>query len=121
MNSGDKDANGLRAEERFTRIRDYFFECMRFAGQSRPELYHRPKPGEAREPTEEEVVRRWADRLDVELRHVLIGINRAFVAAAERGDIVASFRYCVPQIVKRLSETRETSVGEGPRIAGGSR
>jgi len=96
---GPWDKQGKDAQERFTEIRAHFLECLKFAGVSRTELYYRPKPGDAREPTEEEIVRKWAAALEVPLNDILAGITRAFDVAGRRGDVVTSFRYCVLRIV----------------------
>ena len=63
------------------------------------------------EPTEEDVVHRWAEILAVPVNDIVIGIQRAFVAAGERGQIVTSFRYCVPHIQARIREKSETRAG----------
>ncbi len=110
----EQDRAGKSAEQRFAEIREYFLACMEDAGHARKELYHRPKPGDAREPTEEELVRRWAGTLAVPVNDILIGIERAFVMAANRGQVVTSFRYCVPHILNRFAEMREMRVGEPP-------
>ncbi len=110
--SGEQDRNGKSAEQRFAEIRGYFLACMEAAGHARTELYYRPKPGDAREPTEEELVRRWAGTFAVPVNDILIGIARAFKLAAERGQVVTSFRYCVPHILNRFAEMRESRVGE---------
>ena len=107
------DATGKTAEQRFAEIRKYFLEMLAFSGSSRAELYSRPKPGEAREPTEEEIVRRWAQAIHVSVNDICIGIQRAFMGAADRGQVVTSFRYCVPHIVARCNELRESRSGMG--------
>ena len=96
----------MEIEARFAAIRAYFLECLKLAGQARTELYYRPKPGDAREPTEKEVARRWAQIEAVAVGDICAGIARAFAQAAERGESVASFRDCVPHIQDRLNETR---------------
>lgn len=55
--SRGRDAIGKTAEERFEEIRRMFLDMLALSGVSRTYLYSRPKPGDAREPTEEEVVR----------------------------------------------------------------
>lgn len=112
MRPEGKDRDGNTATERFAAIRAYFLQCLECAGHARQELYYRPKPGDAREPTEEEVVRRWANWLEVPLNDVLVGIQRGFMAAAERGQIVTSFRYCMPHIHSRLEEMKGSRVGQ---------
>lgn len=114
MNTLLKDAIGKTPDERFAEIRAYFFEHMKMAGGSRTELYSRPKPGESREPTEEEVVMRFARTVSVTVNDIQIGIARAFAAAADRRNVVTSFRYCVPHIVARCNELRESRAGLGP-------
>jgi len=106
-----RDNTGKTAAERFAAIREYFLACLNFCGHSRTELYHRPKPGDLREPTEEELVRRWAETISVPLNDILIGIKRAFEEAPDRGHVVTSFRYCVPHIVKRAHEMKYSRVG----------
>ena len=96
----------IEIEARFAGIRAYFLECLKLSGNGRAELYYRPKPGDAREPTEEEVVRRWAENTAVSVSDIVAGIARAFAHAAERGQAVSSFRDCVPHIQDRLNETR---------------
>lgn len=96
----------VEIEARFAGIRAYFLECLKLAGNGRTELYYRPKPGDAREPTEEEVVRRWAELEAVAVNDICAGIMRAFAHAAEHGQAVSSFRDCVPHIQARLYETR---------------
>jgi hypothetical protein len=98
------DKEGKNAEARFTEIRAHFLECLKFGGIDRKELYYRPKPGDAREPTEEEVVRKWAAGLNVPVNDILAGITRAFEMAGRRGDVVTSFRYCVPHIVNAATD-----------------
>jgi hypothetical protein len=105
------DKAGKNSQERFLAIRRCFLECLEISGHSRTELYYRPKPGDLREPTEEEVVRRWAEFVDVPVNDILIGIARAFLAAGDSGKIVTSFRYCVPHIQARLNEMRDARVG----------
>jgi hypothetical protein len=105
------DRDGKNEQERFVKIREFFLAYLEGYGNPRKELYHRPKPGDAREPTEEEIVRRWAGELRVPLNDILIGIQRAFEGAGERGAVVTSFRYCIPQIVNRQREMRESRVG----------
>lgn len=106
-----RDAAGKDAQQRFLEIREDFLARLADSGQSRTELYYRPKPGDAREPTEEEVVRHWAEQLGIPVNDILIGIQRAFEVAAEQGRVVSSFRFCVPQIVARLNEMRGSRVG----------
>ncbi len=100
-----RDAAGKTTEERFTEIRAHFLECLKLGGISRTDLYYRPKQGDAREPTEQEVVWKWADTHAVPVNDILVGITRAFEFASGRGDVVTSFRYCVPHIVNRVQET----------------
>jgi hypothetical protein len=107
----DQDRDGKNENERFAAIRDFFLESLKAYGNPRTELYYRPKPGDAREPTEEEIVRHWAAELRVRLNDILIGIERAFTLASERGAVVTSFRYCVPHIVNRQVEMRDSRVG----------
>ncbi len=99
-----RDAKAMNAEQRFAEIRAHFLACLKLSGVSRTELYCRPKPGDSREPTEEEVVRQWATELSVPVNDILIGISRAFDRACERGDVVTSFRYCVPHLVNCATE-----------------
>lgn len=107
------DREGKNEQERFVKIREFFLASLEAYGNPRKELYHKPKPGDAREPTEEEVVRRWAGELRVPLNDILVGIQRAFQSAAERGAVVTSFRYCVPQVMNRQIEMKESRVGSG--------
>lgn len=93
-----RDAKEKSTQERFAEIRQFFLAKLEESGQSRTELYYRPKPGDAREPTEEEIVRRWAARTALSIEWICAGIHNAFVTAGERGAIVTSFRYCVPHI-----------------------
>lgn len=102
--SDQRDAKGMNAEQRFMEIRAHFLACLKLSGVSRAELYYRPKAGDMREPTEEEVVRKWAATLAVPVNDILIGISRAFDKACERGDVVTSFRYCVPHLVNVATE-----------------
>ena len=104
------DVIGKPVEERFAEIARYFLESLACNGIRR-ELYSRPKPGDAREPTEEEVVRRWAAQVHVSVNDICIGIQRAFMAAADSGKVVTSFRWCVPHIVARCNELRDARVG----------
>ncbi len=113
------DAIGKTAEDHFEEIRRYFLECLKLSGLSRSELYYRPKPGDAREPTEFEQVRKWAQVLEVSVNDICTGICRAFDGAAARGHNVTSFRYCEPQIQARLTEMRESRVGLGPEVRRG--
>lgn len=106
-----KDAAGKSAEERFAEIRSFFLAKLEEAGHSRRELYNRPKPGDAREPTEEEVVRRFAEILLIPVNDICMGIQRAFEFAECHGGVVSSFRYCVPQIQARLREVKDARVG----------
>jgi hypothetical protein len=96
--SDARDKNGKDAEERFTEIRAFFLAQVKESGQSRAELYWRPRLGDAREPTEEEIVRRWAGRLDIPTSWICLGIQTAFETAAKLNAVVTSFRYCVPHI-----------------------
>ncbi|HLZ92950.1 MAG TPA: hypothetical protein VKQ28_14650 [Candidatus Acidoferrum sp.] len=105
------DRDKKTAQERFAEIRKFFLAWLEDSGHARTELYYRPKPGDSREPTEEEIVRRWAADLRIPLNDILIGVQRAFEGAAERGAVVTSFRYCVPQIVSRIQEMRGSRVG----------
>lgn len=90
---------GKTTEERFAAIREFFLEQLKMAGSARRELYRFPKPGAPQgEPTERDVVLEWARCQDAALNDVLFGIQRAFEKAEERGDVVTSFRYCVPHI-----------------------
>jgi hypothetical protein len=111
--SPNDDATGKNAEQRFVELRKYFLDCLVIGGQGRKELYFRPKPGEAREPTEEELVRKWAQTLAVPVNEICIGIQRAFALKAEMGQAVVNFRECVPQIQRRMSELREARAKEG--------
>lgn len=76
------DRDGKNAQQRFEEIRTFFLAWLESSGHSRTELYYRPKPGEAREPTEEEIVRKWAGELRVPLHDILVGIQNAFEGAA---------------------------------------
>jgi hypothetical protein len=107
------------AQERYEWIRECFLQCLRETGQSRMNLYSTPKPGDAREPTEDELVRRLAGRLDVSLEDIRTGIYRAFGAAVHRGNLVTSFRYCMPQIQTTLAEKRNMA-GCGPQLPVGA-
>lgn len=106
-----RDATGKHADQRYFEIVRCFFELLNASGVSRTVLYSRPKPGDAREPTEQEVVQRWAETLGVSVNDISIGIQRAFAKAAERGDVVTSFRYCVPHIVARCQELQKGRSG----------
>jgi hypothetical protein len=108
------DAIGKSQEERFREIREYFMECLSLWGGGRRELYNRPRLGDAREPTEEDLVRRWAGTLTVSVNDICIGIQRGFAAAADRKCAVTSFRYLNPHIVARCAELRESQAGIGP-------
>lgn len=112
MNRAERDAIGKTADERFAEIRRYFLEMLALHGSARMELYYRPKPGDSREPTEEDVVRHWAQQLGVPVNDICIGMHRAFAAALERRQVVTSFRYCVPHIITRLAELKEARVGQ---------
>src|ERR1700730_3003473 len=101
----ERDRDGENEQERFVRIRKYFLAWLEEAGHTRTERYNSPKFGKC-EPTEQDVVRSWAKEVRVPVNDILIGIDRAFTGAAERGAVVTSFRYCVPQIVGRLNEMR---------------
>lgn len=105
------DRDGKNAQQRFEEIRTFFLAWLEGSGHARTELYYRPKPGEAREPTEEEIVKKWAAELRVPLNDILIGIQRAFEGAAAAQKVVTSFRWCVPQIVNRQVEMKESRVG----------
>ncbi len=111
------DATGKNAEQRFVELRRYFLDCLAFAGVTRQatglELYYQPKPGEVREPTEEELVRRWAQTLAVPVNEIYIGIQRAFALKAEMGQTVKNFRECTAEIQRRMSELREARAKEG--------
>jgi len=107
-----RDATWKSPQQRFEEISKFFLEMLAEHGNSRAELYYRPKPGEAREPTEEEVVRSWSNTVNVSVNDICIGIQRAFAAAAGRGHVVTSFRYCVPQIHTRLAELRDARAGQ---------
>lgn len=105
------DKKGKSAETRFAEIREFFLAKLRESGQTRAELYYRPKPGDAREPTEEEVVRRWAARTEIPVSWITAGIHNAFVTAEQLSAVVTSFRYCVPHITTYVSQaTRQTQV-----------
>lgn len=104
------DATGKTGDERFVEIRGVFLELLAASGQSRAELYARPKFGDSREPTETEIVRRWAETFEVSVNDICIGMQRAFAGNA----VVTSFRYCVPQIILRVKELRDSRVGLGP-------
>lgn len=106
--SAPVDRDGMSAEDRFAEIRKFFLAWLADSGHARTELYRSPKLGQC-EPTEEEVVRQWANDLNVRLNDVLIGIQNAF----GQGKLVTSFRYCVPQIVARVREMAESRVGSG--------
>jgi hypothetical protein len=110
----DRDAIGKTAEERFEEIERHFFELLEASGVSRrPQAFYiRPKPGDAREPTEGEVVRRWAETLHISVNDICIGIQRAFTTAAEKRAVITSFRYCVPHIIARCNELRDARAGE---------
>jgi len=105
--SDERDRNGKNAEERFAEIREFFLDKMRESGQSRTELYYRPKLGDAREPTEEEIVRRWAARTDIPASWICLGIQTAFETAAKLNTVVTSFRYCVPHIQNAANAATE--------------
>jgi hypothetical protein len=92
------------AEERFAAIREFFLQQLKMAGSSRRELYSFPKAGApSGEKTERDVVLEWA-RCDAAVNDILLGIQRAFEKAEERGDVVTSFRYCEPHIVNTVTE-----------------
>jgi len=110
------DATGKNADERFAALRNYFFELLAAFGGSRKFLYAQPKPGDAREPTEEELVRKWAEHLEVPVNTIMQGMVAGFNAAAERGLVVTSFRYLEPQILARVNATADTRVGQGPVV-----
>jgi hypothetical protein len=112
MSDVPRDAIGKTPQERFEEIRSFFLEMLAEHGNSRKELYYRPKLGDSREPTEEEVVRKWAAQVGVRVNDIVIGIQRAFSHAADHGQVVTSFRYCVPHVVARLNEMRGARVGE---------
>jgi hypothetical protein len=111
MREPPRDAVGKKPEERFLEIERYFLEMLSVSGVSRAALYSRPKPGDAREPTEQQVALRWAHSVNVSVNDICIGIQRAFAAAAERRAVITSFRYCVPHIVARCNELRDSRVG----------
>ena len=50
----NKDRDGKNEQERFEAIRNFFLGSLESYGNPRTELYYRPKPGDAREPTEED-------------------------------------------------------------------
>jgi hypothetical protein len=104
------DATGKNADQRFVEIRRYFLDCLMVSGRGRKELYFQGKQGDAREPTEEELVRRWAYRFDVPVNDICIGIQRAFAAAA-----VMNFRECADKIGSRVDEIRSSRAKEGWR------
>jgi phage FluMu gp28-like protein len=113
----NKDATGKTAAERFEAIRKEFLDLLGASGHARTELYCRPRTGEkAQLPTELEQVRSWAAHLEFSVNDIAIGIQRAFQHAAASGHIVTSFSYCVPQIVARLNELRESRTGAGPQF-----
>jgi hypothetical protein len=98
-------------QQRFAEIREYFLDYLKDFGQPRAELYFRPKPGDAREPTEEELVRRWAQIVNVPLEQIRIGILQAFMEAAGKGQRIVTFRDCVPHIRARADEWRDGATG----------
>ncbi len=104
-----RDATGKSADERFAAIRAFFLAQLALHGMTR-DLYSRPKPGDSREPTEEELVRRDAEDLNVSVNDICIGIQRAF----DSGAIVRSYRFCRPHIIARVKELRESQAGLGP-------
>ena len=110
------DATGKNADERFAMLRAYFFELLQLYGIRRKFLYAQPKPGDAREPTEEELVRKWAAHLEVPVNTIMQGMVAGFNVAAERGLVVTSFRYLEPQILARVNATAESRVGQGPVV-----
>ena len=115
------DAIGKSPAERFLEIRREFLSLMAAHGHTRAELYSRTKPGEAREPTEEDLIRRWAEALSVSVNDIAIGIQRGFMAAAAQGKVVSSFRWCQPHIVARMSELRESQAGANFNVSGNVR
>jgi hypothetical protein len=104
-------------EGRFQQIEAWFLGALRERGivRSPHALYNRPKPGDAREPTEEELVRRIAEDRRIALDDVWHGINNAFLYARSKGNQVVSFRFCIGFIQARLDQTREAAAGRGPR------
>jgi len=109
-----KDLTGKDAHQRFAEIRGFFLERLGQSGQARAELYFRAKPGDAREPTEEEVVRKWSEKTWVSVNDIYIGIHRAFEAATKCGQVIATFRNCEPFVagrVKELSDSRAEQWG----------
>jgi len=120
VQAAQQDRNGLSIARRFELIRGYFLARLAASGVTR-ELYNRPKLGDAREPTEEELVRRFAEYTHIPLQDIEDGIERAFAVAGERGGAVTSFRYCQPQILIVVSLRAEARVGQGPLAHGGRR
>lgn len=108
-----RDREGKTAEERFAAIREFFLEQLRQSGHARRELYKYPKPGAREAETEVDVVLQWASATAVRLNDILFGIQRAFELAAERGDVVTSFRYCVPQITNCATEAARRDCSKG--------
>lgn len=105
----NSDATGKTVDERFELIRRYFLELSAEQGVTR-DLYYRPKPGDSREPTEAELVRRDAENLSLSVNDIAIAIQRAF----DTGAIVYSYRFCRPHIIARIKELRESQAGLGP-------
>jgi len=109
------DATGKNAGQRYAEVRRYFLEMLGLSGHIRTELYYRPRTGPHKGlPTEQQLVRGWAESLEIPVNDICIGIQRAFQQAQANGQVVSSFAYCVPQIVARVGELREARVGMGP-------
>lgn len=111
MNDELRDALNKTVNERFLEVREYFLDSLKLSGMPERDLYTQPKPGDAREPTEEELVRRWAAQVAVPVNDICIGIQRAFQTAAAEGGVVRSFRFCIAHIVARVREKREARAG----------
>lgn len=111
----DRDATGKTPGQRFVMIRECFLEQMAASGQSRAELYSRPRPDSPDGMSEEQVVRHWAGQLQISVNDMCIGIRRAFEHARGESRFVTSFRYCQPHIVARWNELRESRLGLGPQ------
>jgi hypothetical protein len=105
-----KDRDGNTEQQRFARIREAFLDLLAVSGHARTELYSVPKIGSC-ELTEEALVRHWAGQLRVDLGDILVAMETAFAEAPERRNIVTSFRYVQPHIVRRIQSMANARVG----------
>ncbi len=96
------DGEGHSAAERFAQLERFFLRKLAESGSARESLYREKRADAYGNFSEEELLRQYADALQLPLPHLLLGIEAGFAYAQEHGAVVTSFRYVIPHVIRRI-------------------